>query len=199
MGSSKGDSYRKDLFDKLTAAGAKVEYLGSQKSGSFSQNSHEGWIGFEIDKISQKADDPKALGAKPNLVLLLAGTNDIAHSQRNGAPQRLQKLAEKITTRVPGVVLIVGTLPPFAAKYMPSGQGGDSAPWINEFNTAASKIAKSMAEKGAKVAMADLSAVKLGDLQDGIHPNDGGYRKMSAGWFKAIEEVAAKGWLKGSS
>lgn len=180
MGSSTGNGYRKDLCYRLTAAGAKVEYVGSQKSGFLPQNSYEGWIGFMIEQISAKADQHQALGAKPNLVLLLAGTNDLTRTPK-GAPQRLQKLAEKITSRVPGTVLLIGTLPPFTAIYMPGGTG-DSAPLVND--------------KGAKVAMANLSAVKLSDLQDGIHPKNGGYSKMAGAWFRAIENVASKVWLK---
>jgi lysophospholipase L1-like esterase len=192
MGHSKGNSYRKDLYDKLTAAGAKVEYVGSQKAGSFPQNSHEGWIGFTIDQISAKADQPQALGAKPNLVLLLAGTNDMTRNPKP-APQKLQKLCEKIVERVPGVVVLIGTIPPITAKYMPGG-AGDSAPLITEYNAAIHNIAKEMTAK--KVGVADLSAVKLSNLQDGIHPNDEGYSKMAIGWFKAIDEAASKGWLK---
>jgi lysophospholipase L1-like esterase len=194
MGSSKGDSYRRDLYNKLTAAGARVEYVGSQKTGSFPQNSNEGWIGFTIDQISAKADQPQALGTKPNLVLLLAGTNDMTRSPK-GAPERLQQLAEKITTRVPGVTLLIGTLPPITSMYMPGGKG-DSAPLINEFNGALTRVAKAMTDKGAKVGIANLSAVTLGDLKDGIHPNDGGYSKMAAGWFRAIEDAASKSWIK---
>ncbi|KAF2432141.1 SGNH hydrolase [Tothia fuscella] len=197
MGHSKGDSYRKDLYDKLTAFGAKVEYVGSQKGGTFPQNSHEGWIGFTIEQISQRADDPKALGAKPNLVLLLAGTNDMTKNDPKGASAKLQKLVEKIVKKDAGVVVILGTLPPITATYMPNGKS-DSALIISEFNRALPGMARALTEKGAKVLVADLSAVKLGDLKDLIHPDDAGYSKMAAGWFRAIEDVAAKGWLKGS-
>jgi lysophospholipase L1-like esterase len=192
MGHSKGNSYRKDLYDKLVAAGAKVEYVGSQKTGSFPQNSNEGWVGFTIDQISPKADQPQALGAKPNLVLLLAGTNDMTKNPKP-APQKLQKLCEKITGQVSGVVVLIGTIPPITSKYMPGG-AGDSAPLIAEYSAAIHKIAKEMAVK--KVGVADLSAVKLNNLQDGIHPNDEGYSKMAIGRFKAIEEAASKGWFK---
>jgi lysophospholipase L1-like esterase len=194
MGSSKGDSYRRTLYDKLTSAGAKVEYVGSQKTGSLLQNSNEGWVGYTIEQISERADDPKALGAKPNLVLLLAGTNDMTRNPK-GAPQRLQRLAEKITSQLPGVVLLIGTIPPFTSMYMPGGVG-DAAPLVNEFNSAIPEVVKALTERGSKAAVANLTAVKLSDLQDGIHPNDGGYSKMAEGWYRAIEDVAARGWMK---
>jgi lysophospholipase L1-like esterase len=197
MGSSKGNSYRKDLYDKLTAKGARVEFVGSQKTGSFPQNDNEGWIGFTIEQISAKADNPKALGARPNLVLLLAGTNDITRNP-NGAPQRLQRLAEKIASRTPGIVLLIGTIPPITSQYMP-GSKGESTPLVNEFNAAIPKIAKTLTDTSKRVAVANHGAIKLGDLQDGIHPNDGGYSKMAAGWLKAIEEVAEKDWITAPS
>jgi lysophospholipase L1-like esterase len=66
----------------------------------------------------------------------------------------------------------------------------------DQFNAAIPGVVKALADKGAKVAIADLSAVKKGDLKDGVHPNDAGYAKMAAGWFTAIEQAASKGWIK---
>jgi lysophospholipase L1-like esterase len=196
MGSSKTNSYRKDLYDKLTAAGATVQYLGSQKAGSFPQNAHEGWSGYTISQISAKADralQPRgALG--PNVVLLLAGTNDMVREPK-GAPARLQALAEKIVAGSQGAALIVGTIPPLGGAFGKRGGGKGADGGVDAFNAALPNIVKAVAGKGGKVVLADLSAVKAGDLADGVHPNDRGYAKMATGWFKAIEEAASKGWI----
>jgi lysophospholipase L1-like esterase len=196
IGSSKRNSYRKDLYDKLTADGASVQYLGSQKAGSFPQNANEGWSGFTITQISAKAD--RALQSQgrpaPNVVLLLAGTNDMVREPK-GAPARLQTLAEKIVRSSPGAVLIVGTIPPLGGMFGSRG-GNAKGGGVTAFNEAVPKVVKSVADKGGKVLLADLSAVTAGDLADGVHPNDKGYAKMAAGWYKAIEEAAAKGWIK---
>jgi lysophospholipase L1-like esterase len=188
MGSSKTSSYRKDLYDQLTAAGASVQYVGSVKSGSFPQNANEGYPGYTISQISAKAD--RALQLNPNVVLLLAGTNDMAR-QPSGAAGRLQALAEKIVSQAKGAVLVVGTIPPLGGAFGKGGSGGG----VNAFNAALPGIVKAVAGKGGKVVLADLSAVKSSDLKDGVHPNDQGYAKMATGWFKAIEEAASKGMI----
>jgi lysophospholipase L1-like esterase len=58
------------------------------------------------------------------------------------------------------------------------------------------RVVSTVAGKRGKVLVADLSAVKAGDLKDGIHPNDRGYAKMASGWIAASEQAAAKGRLK---
>jgi lysophospholipase L1-like esterase len=194
-GSSDDSSYRKDLYYHLTAAGAEVEFIGSQKSGSFPQNNHEGWGGFTIDQISVKADLPQALGGSPNLVLLLIGTNDMMRSP-DGASQRLQQLADKITNRVPDAVLLIGRIPPIASTRV--GRG-NSTLMVNKFNAAIPEIVKALTDLGAKAAFADLSAVQLSDLPDGVHPNDEGYSKMAAGWLAAIKKAESKDWIEDPS
>jgi lysophospholipase L1-like esterase len=134
---------------------------------------------------------------RPNVVLLLAGTNDMVR-QPQGAPARLQTLTEKLVKAVPGAVVIVGTIPPLGGSFGSKGKAPKAAGGgpVGAFNAALPQIVKTVAGKGGKVLLADLSAVKASDLKDGVHPNDVGYAKMATGWFKAIEEAAAKGWIK---
>lgn len=195
IGSSKGNSYRKDLYEKLTASGASVQSLGSLKSGSLPQNAHEGWSGYTIKQISGKADRTLQQRPGPNLVLLLAGTNDMVREPK-GAPARLQTLVEKILASPSGPALVVGTIPPLGGMFGRGGAGKAADGGVGAYNDGVKKVVKAVADKGGKVVLADLSAVKASDLADGVHPNDRGYAKMATGWFKAIEEVAAKGWIK---
>ena len=110
--------------------------------------------------------------------------------QPNGAPARLEKLAEKIIGKLPDSVLLIGTIPPLR-------MGGGKA--VDEYNAGVSKAVSTLAGKGSKVALVDHSKVKVNDLKDGVHPNDAGYTKMADAWFSAIENVAAKGWIKNPS
>ena len=70
--------------------------IGScEGKGDMSQNRHEGWNGYTINAISQRADN--ALDAKPNLVLLLAGTNNMNNvSQASTAPAEISQLIDKV-------------------------------------------------------------------------------------------------------
>ena len=57
VGSTTGNSYRKDLLDLLTANGtATVEYVGSKKHGNFANDAVEATSGFVIEQISKAAD-----------------------------------------------------------------------------------------------------------------------------------------------
>lgn len=63
--------------------------------GNMSKNDNEGWNGYTIDAISQKAT--KSLEAKPNLVLLLAGTNNMFNaSQASAASRDIRFLIDKV-------------------------------------------------------------------------------------------------------
>ena len=38
-------------------------------------------------------------------------------------------------------------------------------------------------------------ALTTADLNDFLHPNDGGYVKMADAWYAAIKEADTKGWI----
>lgn len=56
IGSTTGDSYRKDLQDLLVANGDTVEFVGSKKNGNFSNNAVEAVPGFVIAQIAAAAN-----------------------------------------------------------------------------------------------------------------------------------------------
>jgi lysophospholipase L1-like esterase len=192
IGSPSLNSYRAYLYTKLTSAGAKVSYIGSQKSGTPPNNNNEGCSGYTISQISTQAD--KSLPQNPNIVTLLAGTNDHIRGSPDAAPERLAALILKITTRVPTVVVLVGTLPLLA----PTGifASAATARPIDKFNKQVPIIAKAAVDRGEKVLAVDMSDILATDLADGIHPNDVGYEKMATAWFKGIEDAASRGWIK---
>jgi lysophospholipase L1-like esterase len=181
------NGYRADLYKHLLSAGANVDMVGAQRSGNFPKPNNEGWSGYTINQISAKAD--KALTLKPNVVLLMAGTNDHGFGAMMGqdpktAPSRLEALIDKIVNAVPEAAVLVASLTPL---------NGNS---VDAFNKQVPGIVEARASRGKKVAFVDMSAVSKSDLADGVHPNDRGYTKMADAWFRSIEGVAAKGWIK---
>jgi lysophospholipase L1-like esterase len=95
VGSTDGNGYR-DIFVELAEQGGAVQMIGSHAGvGKMSNNQEEGWNGYTIDKISKKATN--ALEAKPNLVLLLAGTNNMnSDAQERSAPSEMEALIDKV-------------------------------------------------------------------------------------------------------
>lgn len=95
FGSTDGNGYR-DFFVDLAQQGGSVDMIGSEVGFGVLPDEHEeGWNGYTIDQISGKATN--ALAAKPNLVLLLAGTNNMNNeSQASTAPADMSNLVDKV-------------------------------------------------------------------------------------------------------
>jgi hypothetical protein len=56
IGSTTGDSYRKDLQDLLVANSNTIEYVGTENNGNFSDNAVEATPGFVISQIAAAAN-----------------------------------------------------------------------------------------------------------------------------------------------
>lgn len=65
VGSTTGDSYRKDLEDLLLANGNTVTYVGTKKNGNFTDNAVEAVPGFVISQIAELANTAVRAFAKP--------------------------------------------------------------------------------------------------------------------------------------
>jgi len=66
VGSTTGDSYRKDLEDLLLANGNTVTYVGTNKNGNFTDNAVEAVSGFVISQISTLANTAVSLNPRMN-------------------------------------------------------------------------------------------------------------------------------------
>jgi lysophospholipase L1-like esterase len=95
VGSTDGNGYR-DYFVETVEQGGALQMIGSHTgAGKMPDNQEEGWNGYTIDEISKKATN--ALKAKPNLVLLLAGTNNMNNeTQASSAPSEIAALIDKV-------------------------------------------------------------------------------------------------------
>lgn len=56
VGSTTGDSYRKDLEDLLVANNNTVRYVGTKRNGNFTDNAVEATSGFVISQIAAAAN-----------------------------------------------------------------------------------------------------------------------------------------------
>jgi hypothetical protein len=64
VGSTTGDSYRKDLQDLLVANNNTVEYVGSMNNGNFTDNAVEATPGFVISQIAASANTAVSLNCR---------------------------------------------------------------------------------------------------------------------------------------
>ncbi|GKT50988.1 uncharacterized protein ColSpa_11169 [Colletotrichum spaethianum] len=190
VGSTTGDSYRKDLQDLLVAKGINVTYVGTQTNGNFTNNAVEATPGFKIDQIAASANQAVPL-LKPNLVLVDAGTNNCNKGgEVPDARANVTAMINNIYQQSPGsTVILTSILANKIAK--------QDACRVN-INTQYTALATQMQQSGAKFALVDMrspDAPTVNDLADTRHPNDAGYVKMANVWIQGINEVMSKGFI----
>jgi lysophospholipase L1-like esterase len=189
------NGYRKPLRQHLRSLGYPVNMVGSRAQGDFFDRQHEGWPGFEIDQVALKMLLVLTT-QKPNLVLILLGSNDCFHAQRDSnmeyarsTKNRMRSLLERVFAEVKDTTVILATLPP---TLDPSNE-----PYFNMANSGYKDLARELREQGRKIELADMYTTWLlpEDYSDSIHFKSSGYTKLAAMFAKAFSNVEAKGWL----
>jgi len=181
--STDGNGYRQYLLTSL--AGNYVNFVGSQKAGTMADNNNEGHSGAIIDEIANYAY--LSLPERPNVVLLMAGTNDMNNNVDPGnAPARLSALIDEILAACPDAVVVV-------AQIIPAANPATFAR-LTTFNARISLLVNQKQTAGKHVLKAWMP-MTTDDLIDGLHPNGIGYNKMATGWIEALTRANVKGWI----
>ncbi|RYO88668.1 hypothetical protein DL766_005925 [Monosporascus sp. MC13-8B] len=185
-GSTDGNGHRGPLCASLVGAGYTVNMVGFTLNGAMKDNENDGYPGLVVHEIHRKSDRV-SWELKPNLFLINAGTNNCI---RGESPDRIDAamddLMDDIFEDKSTVIILSGLL--VNAKL----DVDECRRRVNEKYSA--RVASSVSA-GLKAVYADMSAITVGDLVDGTHPNDGGYKKMADGWFRAIQEASNRGWI----
>ncbi|ORY59592.1 SGNH hydrolase-type esterase domain-containing protein [Pseudomassariella vexata] len=192
VASSDGNGYRKTLRDGIVAQGNQVNFVGSHPNGTMEDNENEGWPGYVITQIHDKsrAFVPQC---QPNVFLVNAGTNDCI--QDIDIPEtsiRIASMMEDMYKQSPRATVILSTLLPNAQQATEQR--------VETVNNQYRKLVMDLQLRGKRIVLAEMrgsNGVVIGDIgPDGVHPNDTGYKKMSAIWLDAISRAAAKGYLR---
>ena len=185
--SSTGNGYRGPLYPELINQGDALDFVGSQRSGVMFDPDNEGYYGDRIDQITGLINTELAL-YQPNIVLLHIGTNDLGQNYNvSTAPGRLASLIDQIIAADPNATVLVAQL------ICNSNAGVQSL--INSYNSQIPGIVQARVNAGKHVYTVSMSSLNTGDLNDGLHPNDGGYQKMADNWDAAIQHVISLGWV----
>jgi lysophospholipase L1-like esterase len=165
------------LGDSITQnwglADPKLFTHGVLDRGISGQTSEQMLVRFRSDVVA----------LRPKIVLILAGTNDIAG---NTGPTSMQNFKNNIMSmaeiaRANGIEVVLCSIPPTAAfNWRPQI---DPKPWINELNTWLRGYA--MQSHSKFIDYYPLLAGPAGEFRadlsnDGVHPNRSGYRLMRA-------------------
>ncbi|MBU2668212.1 VCBS repeat-containing protein [Actinoplanes bogorensis] len=186
--SSDNNGYRDELYDAIDALGT-VDFVGSARNGTMADPDHEGHPGWRIDQIDTLADCTVEQ-YQPNVVTLMAGTNDINQNyDLAAAPQRLKNLINQVLADSPKAAVIV-------AKLLPTGKAG-LQPRIDVYNPAIYRVVADLKAEGKHVVWADTSDITVSEgLQNDSHPNDAGYAKLGAAFYRGFQEVISRNWLQ---
>ncbi|KAM0712073.1 hypothetical protein Q7P37_011167 [Cladosporium fusiforme] len=189
IGSASSNSYRQFLLTSLQSAGAKVDYVGTVKSGTMADKDNEGHPGWVINQISNAAAGVASAGIKANVVLLHAGTNDCGTYGWEEAHVRLGQLIDVVTSKWPQAAVLV-------AKIIPSTNANTQSN-IKSFNSKIDGIVNQRVSAGKKVRVVNMESALNArtDLSDALHPNDQGFKKMADVWLNGLNAVNGLGWL----
>ncbi|RYP10224.1 hypothetical protein DL765_008186 [Monosporascus sp. GIB2] len=185
-GSTDGNGYRGPLRASLVGVGYTVNMVGFTSNGAMKDNENDGYPGLVVHEIHGKSDRVSR-ELKPNLFLINAGTNNCIRGESpDHIDAAMDDLMDDIFEDKSTVIILSGLL----VNAKPDVD--ECRRRVNEKYSA--RVASSVSA-GLKAVYADMSAITVGDLVDGTHPNDGGYKKMADGWFRAIQEASNRGWI----
>jgi formylglycine-generating enzyme len=195
--------FRYYLWTRLLDQGVDFDFVGTlldnglggyppwppHRGLNFDQQ-HEGHSGKRTDEIR---DAVLAWSASyvPDVVLLIAGTNDALHrADRNPAlaAADLKETIVRLRTRNAQAHFLVAQLPPVGPANTFAGAPAND--YVVALNTLIAALPVDPALAGAHVTIVDLyTGFDLGTdfLGDGIHPNAAGEQKIAARIFEALQ------------
>ncbi|MBW0105160.1 GDSL-type esterase/lipase family protein [Pseudonocardia sp. KRD291] len=181
VGSVGTAGYRLPLWQRLTADGVRVDFVGSRASGpsALPDHEHEGRSGITAARMALSAGG-WVLAADPDVVLLHAGTNDlIAGASGATVARRLDALLARIFTAAPDAhVVMAGVWAPLAR------QGAARA----ELARLSPGVAAAHRARGHSVEFVDTSRLFAGSgTVDGLHAGPAAYRLIARMWADRIE------------
>lgn len=190
VGSTTGNSYRKNLRDTLTQAGHTVNFVGRHKNGDFADNDVEATSGFVLSQIAEAAHTAAPLFL-PNLALVEAGTNNCnSGGTVSDAGANVTVLVRDVFAGSPGVTVVMATL-------MGNKFAAQDACRV-DVNRQYREVAAGFEKEGARFVLVDMRGPEgptTEDLFDTRHPNDRGYQKMAVVWKEGVDLALGKGFV----
>ncbi|KAJ3777060.1 SGNH hydrolase-type esterase domain-containing protein [Lentinula raphanica] len=184
--STDGNGYREDLLELITAGGDSVDYIGSIQAGTMADNWNDGYIGCTIDQIASSG--VPALEMVPQVVLLMAGTNDIDYQEDlTNAPSRLMTLVDEIFSYSPDAAIIVSDIPLIVDDEL--------EPLVMTYNSGVQELVQERISEGQHLVHVSLSSLTSSEMADELHPNDEGYQVLAQAWYVGVQTASSAGWI----
>lgn len=189
------NSYRKALWEKLTASGYDVDFVGSENRNKDNNNfedsnfdpDHEGHWGWRIDEIINGRGGEGKLadwltGYTPDVALIHLGSNDaIQNNSTISSVEELKQVIDILRQDNENVTIFLSQLIPAR------GSGTNSR--IDDLNSRIPGIVASYNLANSPVILVDQNSGFNAntDTYDGVHPDNSGEAKMAQKWFDALK------------
>lgn len=184
------NGFRQDLRNMLTSDGFSIDMVGSRKEGTMQDNDNEGWSGFRIAEIHDRATR-SVPGLQPNIFTVNAGTNDAKQNyQLSSGGERLDKMLEDLWTMSPNSTIILSSL----IINLKATADANAVTLNKQFRAVAQqKIAQN--KRLVYVDFHGPDGPQKKDMADDTHPGDVGYNKLAKILFRGVKEAESKGFL----
>lgn len=186
--------YRLALWERMAGDPYVPSYVGSVNTPhpDMPDADHEGHGGWTIDHIRGEVSTWLAR-YKPDIVLLMIGTNDIAWWSASTADEIADehaRLVDHIYERLGGRSwLIVSSLPPLTSQQI-APLDRDRAVLVRDFNRALEQRMAARYAAGRRIHFVDAyGSLEERHLADGVHLTDEGYRILADTWYEGIQDV----------
>jgi Ca2+-binding RTX toxin-like protein len=180
--------YRPVLWDLLGETGVSFDYVGPNDNpvAGLPDGHHAGFAGETIDNLDGR-DNGLVATYRPDVTLLLAGTNDTRTDSVATMLTELRALLTSLTQAAPDMLLLVATIPPID----PAEQSAERVAKVSPYNAGVADLVAEFAAAGRKIGFVDMRGLTLADISDtdvdnGLHPNDQGYAKIAQWWEQAL-------------
>ena len=180
-------AYRLQLSNNFGSYNLNVDFIGSQvnQGTNLDDAEHEGHPGWTINELTTLLDEGELKNYKPDIVLLMAGINDILKSSDDASQviDDLNHSIDRLQEEFSDAQILVSSLTPLDSSI----KSEQLANTVEEVNALLPELA---AEQGQQVTYVNAGgSIAPRDLvADGIHPNEEGYQKIGNAWFDAIIE-----------
>lgn len=177
-------AYRIQLWKNFSVDRLKVNFVGSDANGpnSLRDKDHEGHGGWRINQITGLVDSSLLNTYRPNIVLLMIGTNDMGRSSLNEMYADLSHLIDRISQESPHTRILVSSV-------APRNPSQSLANKTKEFNALAPDLVEDKVAQGKKVGFVNAGGSLNPEkdlVSDGFHPNAGGYNKIGDAWYNTL-------------
>ncbi|VGO21633.1 Multidomain esterase [Pontiella sulfatireligans] len=189
-GISNESSFRKTLRQLLADDGYGIDFVGSQTSGFFADNQHEGRNGWYAghDTATNNVLDHIAdwMAATPaDIVLVHLGTNDILHNDEDA--NEVSDIMDVIFVANPDATVVLALIINAQA----------CRPEITTYNSNLNAMAIARIASGDDIIVVDMENgagidYSSGDMADGLHPSPIGYDKMATNWYPAVVQAISQ-------